>query len=209
MFTADPFTASQTDIDTGGTVSNTATATGLDTDDQPVVSDPDTVVTPLADPAPGLRIVKTAQLNDGNGNGLADAGETIAYAFTVTNTGNVTMTGVTVNDAKVTGIAPASTTLIPGQRAVFTSDPYPVTAHDVAAAAAISNTATATGTDPASDPLESDPSTVTTPTGPIPSDPAPSLAFTGLSLAGPLGLAALLLAGGTGLVLLRLRRRRS
>ena len=33
---------------------------------------------------------------------VADAGETISYSFTVTNTGNLTITGITVTDPLVT-----------------------------------------------------------------------------------------------------------
>ncbi|MUP43976.1 DUF11 domain-containing protein, partial [Gramella aestuarii] len=39
--------------------------------------------------------------NDENGNGYAEAGETISYTFSLTNTGNVTLNNITVTDPMV------------------------------------------------------------------------------------------------------------
>ncbi|MBY6020897.1 hypothetical protein KUV24_04710, partial [Nitratireductor sp. DP7N14-4] len=47
-----------------------------------------------------LDIVKVAVLNDVNDNGYADKNETIDYRFTVTNTGNVTLSEIAVEDSK-------------------------------------------------------------------------------------------------------------
>ncbi|WP_374172412.1 gliding motility-associated C-terminal domain-containing protein [Flavobacterium tructae] len=52
---------------------------------------------------PSIALVKTAHFNDENGNGYAEAGETVTYNFIVTNTGNVALTKVSVRDP-LTGI---------------------------------------------------------------------------------------------------------
>src|SRR5690606_34352065 len=94
-FTA-TYTPTQADID-AGRVENTATGTGTPPSGPPVESPPDTSIVP-PDDTPGLTIEKTGTLNDLDGDGLLDLGETISYAFLVTNTGNVTLSDVTVND---------------------------------------------------------------------------------------------------------------
>ena len=48
--------------------------------------------------APNLRVVKTGTLVDGNANNLADIGEVINYEYVVTNSGNVAIDNVAIND---------------------------------------------------------------------------------------------------------------
>src|SRR5690606_33590782 len=100
-FTAS-YTPTQADID-AGKVTNTATGMGEtpDPNDPPVQSSPSTVTVPPQQ-TPGLKIQKTGTLNDLDGDGLLDLGETISYAFLVTNTGNVTLSNVTVDDPMLT-----------------------------------------------------------------------------------------------------------
>jgi uncharacterized repeat protein (TIGR01451 family)/gliding motility-associated-like protein len=47
---------------------------------------------------PAIAIVKTVVLNDDNGNGFAEAGETLTYNFAITNKGNVALENITVSD---------------------------------------------------------------------------------------------------------------
>ncbi|MBP5803149.1 hypothetical protein J2D78_13760, partial [Microbacterium maritypicum] len=112
-FTA-TYTLTQADVDRG-TTSNTATATGVPPTGPPIESPPSTVEVPSI-PAPGLSLVKSADRNS-----VSAAGQTLTYSFLVTNTGNRTLTDVTVEEGAFTGsgtlgaITPASVaTLAPG-----------------------------------------------------------------------------------------------
>jgi uncharacterized repeat protein (TIGR01451 family) len=134
-----------------GTLLNTATATANNVL-LPVASNPSSAVAPIATPAPALAMDKVGVLTDSDGNGRADAGERVAYTFTVRNTGNVTLQQVAVTDPRVTGITPTSATLAPvvagvtgTTSATFTAAPYTVTQADVNAGTTLVNTATANG----------------------------------------------------------------
>ena len=109
------FIINQDAIDAGG-VSNVATVT-VETDDgnsfSEVSDDPSTTnitddptITTLTQTA-DIEVVKTAVVDD-NGDGITGPGDTINYTITVENTGNVTLTGVYVDD-DLTAIANTAT----------------------------------------------------------------------------------------------------
>ncbi|MCJ8520991.1 DUF7507 domain-containing protein [Pseudorhizobium tarimense] len=156
-FTA-AYTPTQADID-AGSVTNTATGTGTPPSGPPIDSPPDTVVVPPAT-TPDMTIQKTGTLNDLNGNDLIDLGETISYEFLVINTGSVTLTNVSVDDALV-AVDQGPQTLAPGGSYIFTAT-YTPTQADIDAGS-VTNTATGTGTPPSGPPIDSPPDTVIVP----------------------------------------------
>ncbi|MCU0826024.1 MAG: hypothetical protein MUE52_01110 [Tabrizicola sp.] len=81
---------------------------------------------------------------DVNGNGFVDVGDVANYAFDVTNTGNVTLAGVTITDtiATVTG-GPVTLAVGETNSGSFTAS-YTITAADLTRGY-VENTATATG----------------------------------------------------------------
>ncbi|MGQ3191721.1 DUF7507 domain-containing protein [Neoaquamicrobium sediminum] len=163
-FTA-TYQPTQADID-AGSVTNTATGTGTPPDGPPVESPPDDATVP-PNPEPDLLIEKTGELNDLDDNELLDPGETITYAFLVTNNGAVTLTDVTVNDPLLVeagiSVTPEPQTLAPGESATFTAVYTPTDAE--IEAGSVTNTATGIGTPPDGPPFESPPDTVTVPEG--------------------------------------------
>ena len=92
------YTVTQADVDRGS-VSDTATATGTTAAGvTSPVSAPSTVTVPTVAPAPGVSIDKTGTLSPASDQGAAQVGDTIAYSYVVTNTGNVTLASVSVDD---------------------------------------------------------------------------------------------------------------
>ncbi|MDE2383508.1 MAG: DUF11 domain-containing protein [Alphaproteobacteria bacterium] len=96
---------------------------------------------------PGIGLVKTSTLNDVNNDGVADLGDTITYAFKVSNLGNVTLASVAVTDSKVSGINCPQPSLDPGKSETCTAVAYPLTQVDIDNGQ-VTNTATASGTPP-------------------------------------------------------------
>ncbi|KAB8188912.1 hypothetical protein FKV24_009640, partial [Lysobacter maris] len=91
--TAYTHTVTQVEVDAGGTLDNTATATGEDPTGAQV-SDDDTESVPVAAADPALTIAKAADTAT-----YAAVGDVITYTYTITNAGNVTLAGpFTVND---------------------------------------------------------------------------------------------------------------
>jgi uncharacterized repeat protein (TIGR01451 family) len=144
------YAITQDDVD-AGTLHNTATAAGTPPTG-PAVTAGDAVDLP-SDRDPGLALtMRVTQVGDADHDGATDKGDTIDYAFDLTNTGNVTLKDVEIDDPKLAaagiGITCAPSTLKPGEQVTCTADaPYVITQADVDAGK-VHNTATATATPP-------------------------------------------------------------
>jgi len=133
------YNVTQADIDAGNDIVNAATANSS----QGVSDDDSAVVT--VEQQKAIEIDKTATPAS-----VSVAGTVITYTYTVTNSGNVTLTGVSVTDDKLGVITLDKTTLAPGESASGTAS-YNVTQADIDAGNDIVNTATASSSQGASD----------------------------------------------------------
>ncbi|MCM3658454.1 hypothetical protein M3147_14450 [Agromyces mediolanus] len=198
------YVVQQADVDRG-TLENTASALGTSPDGRAVESDPSDVRIPQ-DPEPGLTLVKTADTDR-----ATKAGQRITYSFAITNTGNVTLRDVSVQESEFSGAGvlgeptcpEEAAALLPGRTVVCTAV-YTVVEADLSGAP-LTNTAVASGIGPgSSDPVISEFSTAEVPTATAES---PGLAITGVSIgAGFIALAVLLVLGGASVLILRARR---
>jgi hypothetical protein len=166
--TADnPHMVTQADVD-AGEVTDTATATGVgEAGGTSPPSDPSSATIPTVDASPAVTIDKSAAVTPASHQNAVQVDDTIAYSYVVTNSGNVTLSSVAVNDptiGPVTCPTPAPPGLAPGDSLTCTADnTYTVTQADVDAGH-VTDTATATGTGVrGGDSPPSDPSTVTIP----------------------------------------------
>ncbi|MFV8556625.1 hypothetical protein ACNQ62_00960 [Sulfitobacter sp. SBS6] len=149
-------------IDAGG-FNNSVTVEAFDPQGQ-TLTDSDVIAPVTIDNTPTIAVVKTAVTDDG-GDGTLDAGDTIGYTYTVSNTGNVTVWDVTLSETAFggSGSTPVPTLtgggveiggasslpdLPVGAGALIYSATYTLTQADIDAGA-ISNQATATGASPA------------------------------------------------------------
>ena len=148
------YTLTQVDVD-AGRVTNTALASGKDLDGNDVTDISGTAsnnntstITTLVQQG-NITISKDGIYVDSNNDGVTNIGDKIAYTFVVTNTGNVTLTNVTVSDPLpglvLTG---SSITLNIGtSNATQFIGSYSLTQADINAGA-VYNIATVTGTLP-------------------------------------------------------------
>jgi uncharacterized repeat protein (TIGR01451 family) len=167
------YVTTQADLDAGA-LFNTATAQGdpptgqdaapLGKGTPPVVSDPSSATVPAVQ-SPAISLVKSASPAS-----FSKPGQTITYSFDVTNTGNVTLSGIAVNDKDLPGLSKVScpvSTLAPARTETCTAT-YVTTKADLEAGA-VSNTATAQGLSPESSaPMVSKASSVTVAVIPAP-----------------------------------------
>jgi uncharacterized repeat protein (TIGR01451 family) len=156
------YTVTQADID-AGSVTNTATATGTPPSGPPLTSVPSTATVTV--PSNGaIHIVKSASPSDPV---AYLAGQAITYSYVVTNTGNVTLDHVAVNETTFTGAGPTpapqcpSSTLAPGAQVTCTAG-YTLTQADIDAGS-LTNVANATGDPPVGPQVLATASSVTIP----------------------------------------------
>ena len=162
----------------GGCYENTAIAEVrqyLDSQDAPDQNSGEYQVVLRAEPSsvttcftqsPAIELLKDGVFNDENNDGFGNVGETITYSFSVENTGNVTLSNVTITDEKVTVIGGPLASLAPGavDNTTFTAT-YVLTQADLDNGFVI-NTALAEGTAPNGEVVEdesSDPTPVEEP----------------------------------------------
>ncbi|WP_181409856.1 DUF7507 domain-containing protein [Martelella alba] len=106
----------------------------------------------------GIKVLKTGTLDDANGNGLYDVGETINYLITVTNTGGVTLRNILPEDTlkrddgttQKIALTPATPQVLAPKDHVEFRARYEVTQHDIDAGG-MTNTVIASGTPPGDD----------------------------------------------------------
>ena len=128
-------TASQADLDTNGggdsDKDNSATVVATQQGTSNTVTATDAAAAPIV-PAAALAITKVfTGFTGGNTNSVGDfAGDVANYSITVTNTGNVTLTNVTVTDP-LTNLNTNIGTLTPGQVYTLLSEQYSITQADL------------------------------------------------------------------------------
>jgi gliding motility-associated-like protein/uncharacterized repeat protein (TIGR01451 family) len=151
------YVITQADVDAGNVI-NTATASGFDPNGNRVsdVSDNgnpndgnDNPTIILLSQSPSIAIITTAVFDDNNGDGFAQAGETVTYSFTITNIGNVTLTNISIPNnllgIVVTG-GPISLGVGQSDSTTFTGT-YILTQADIILGT-VTNQATVVGTSP-------------------------------------------------------------
>jgi len=124
-----------------------------DTSDDDSLEEDEPTVTTLTQ-TPSIALIKTAAYVDNAPAGVTNPGDQVTYVFTVTNTGNVTLSNVTVTDPLVglSAITPASVaSMAPGAVVTFTAS-YTITQADINAGG-VTNQALATGSPPTGPPV--------------------------------------------------------
>ena len=138
-------TVTQAEIEAGGNLSNTVMADSFES-----APDTATLAIPITQ-APAIQVTKSGTL-DMTGvppTGMVNVGDTVTYGFTVTNTGNVSLTSIYVTDPLLPGLNCTIPLLSVGTSSscVATGNVYLLTQVDVDAGR-VTNTATVTGTPP-------------------------------------------------------------
>ena len=139
-------------------IPNTAIVTAVDPDSAPV-NDTDSLITPI-EGSPTISLDKYLAANaDEDGSGDVSVGDTLTYQFDVENTGDVSLTAVTVSDPLpglgAISCSPAQGSTLAPTGTMSCSATYVVTTSD-AALGQIENTATVVGLAPANTPTSAD-----------------------------------------------------
>ncbi len=144
-----------------GSVTTTATATGVDPGGAAVTSDPasaDATVTVGS----ALRLLATATTADVDGDFRVDLGDRITWTYRVTDTGSTTVTDIGVTASTAGPVTCPLTTLTPGDSTVCTAVAHVIDQADVDAGV-VSDTATLSATGGDGQPVTSDPSSTAVP----------------------------------------------
>ncbi|BBH67491.1 hypothetical protein ACTI_41760 [Actinoplanes sp. OR16] len=136
---ANRYTVTPADLDRGGAITNTTAVTGIPDTLTARTYQPFTASVTVAAPAPALTMAVTASPSSG-----ATAGTSIRYTYAVTNTGNVTLTGLNVTDSLVSGVT-CPLTVPAGGMVTCLGGPYLVTQDDIDAGGPITDDAIVTG----------------------------------------------------------------
>jgi uncharacterized repeat protein (TIGR01451 family) len=132
-----------------GSVSNGATASGTPPFGASAITSAESIATiTTVAVMPGLSIVTSGTVTPADNQSAADVSNTIAWSYEVTNTGNVPLTDVTINDPEGGAITCVPTTIEVGESATCTGDATHTVTYGDLAAGAVSNGATATATPP-------------------------------------------------------------
>jgi uncharacterized repeat protein (TIGR01451 family) len=175
-----------------GHIQNTASATAKQPDGTAVPPAlPSTIDTLGPAQTPSIALVKSVgTIADTNNSGRQDVGDTVTYVMSVTNTGNVTLTGITVTDPKpgviVKGGPIASLAPTLSDNTTFVAS-YVLTQIDIDAGT-VRNQAAASG-QPPSGPLVSDQSDPTSKTGNLQTD-TPITLVPSITMIKPVGVIA-------------------
>ncbi|GAA2878379.1 hypothetical protein Acy02nite_15820 [Actinoplanes cyaneus] len=127
------YQVTQTDIDSGLPIRNLASASAVESGTTvPRTSGPVWLEVPVEPAAPAIAGTQVADWVDQDGDGVLSSGDPIISSVTVTNTGNVTLTGLVVTGLPGAVTCP-KTTLAPGESVLCTSAAYHLTAAEIAA----------------------------------------------------------------------------
>ena len=155
------YTIEQSAADTGS-ISNTVSVDGTAPDGTEVSDDLDTPVVVSTDLTPSIEVTKISTITHSDSDVSVGVGDTINYTITVENTGNTTLTGITVSDTIVdsAGVGltlttgptyDTSNTATEGTLGVGESATYSATfviTQQAVNAGGVSNTASVTSKDP-------------------------------------------------------------